>query len=70
MPRYQYECTKCKHIIDRSSAIAQRNDDVECDKCGHKGEAVIYFSGTPIIQWKCEAPTKPGRGKARHGWAG
>lgn len=52
MPIYDYKCTdeECGHITERRCKISERNDPLECEKCGSNMEMGIMSSNAVLIR--------------------
>jgi len=36
MPLYEYECSACGQCFEQLRGLAERDDELECPKCGKK----------------------------------
>ena len=44
MPIYEYKCEKCENRFEMRRSITDRDEDLECPKCGCKQVNKLYSS--------------------------
>lgn len=48
MPIYEYRCEACQRVSERTTTIAERPTEVECDHCGRLASRIISRSAVRL----------------------
>ena len=48
MPVYEYRCTSCERVSERTTSIADRQSTVDCDHCGAVAKRIISRSAVRL----------------------
>lgn len=61
MPKYDYECIKCKKEFDDVSKIDNRNDSRQCPHCKTDGAHVLIIKHAPYFRERGIEGTEHGK---------